>query len=237
MILLHERTRPKPQYVPQTIRLVFFKSGEDILGVLSSHGATEPSTLRREAVPFIPMNIAQAANEDPLDQAQLESEEREEAYEETDNTQVAGELPASSINVYSTNLVAPPSEEMLQAARVIWNALRHYIWRRRVKEFHAARIIQRIYRRKISRKRAGPKTGAAAARARHVATCLAHSQETAMPRGLYRCLFLGALPHLLFCMGHIQTYAQEAKTRYKKQFQSSMHDHLIESSKRLTEVK
>ena len=80
------------------------------------------------------------------------------------------------------------------------------------------------------------KTAAEASRASLFDACLAESKTMEWPHNYYRLLFLGPLPHVLVCIGGVQSYAVGAKEKAKKRWSTASHQELEDIGKRRTEL-
>jgi len=101
-------------------------------------------------------------------------------------------------------------------------------------EIQAVSIIQRAYRRWLSRRRAVSKQGLSSLRSHFFTLCLKESHEIVWTKSTYKRIFLGPLPHVLLCLNIAHENAQLEKTRIKKGLRDADHEHLEELGKRLT---
>ncbi|KIK18632.1 hypothetical protein PISMIDRAFT_178561 [Pisolithus microcarpus 441] len=83
-------------------------------------------------------------------------------------------------------------------------------------EESAARLIQRVYRQHCRKqKRQLKRSTLEAERSAIFVACLKHAQASAFPRGFYRLLYLGPLPHLLLALKKGISIATCVKARIK----------------------
>lgn len=208
----------KPRYkAPQGVRRVFFKTNEDVPRLLSD--ASTPSflsSLRPDAPTFVP-RARQNATPEAKDQRDNPGE-FEVDIEEPDVEHM--DVLSSHNIVESIASTALPVEHKPPSAEQI----------------HAARVFQVAYRRAMSRRRKMVKTAAEASRASLFDACLAESKTMEWPHNYYRLLFLGPLPHILVCLGGVQSYAAGAKETAKKRWSMASHQELEDIGKRMTEL-
>lgn len=108
----------------------------------------------------------------------------------------------------------------------------------------AARVIQRMYRRKLVRRRGVARTGLSAGRHRHFVYCWEESEKMLWPRGHYRLstspyrfFFLGPLPHLLLCLERARTSASEGIMKAQRRMATANHQDLEDVQVKVTEAK
>jgi hypothetical protein len=83
-------------------------------------------------------------------------------------------------------------------------------------QIEAACAIQTMYRRNLLRRHRGTRTKLSEARRRFFIECWVESEKMTWPHRYYRLLFLGPLPHLLFCLERANTFAFESKAKAKR---------------------
>ena len=218
LIQLYDDSKKPGRYkAPQDVRRVFFKTIEDVPRLLSD--ASTPSflsSLRPDAPTFVP-RARQNATPDAKDQRDNPGV-FDVDIEEPDVEHMDVLSPDNTVeSIASTALPVehkPPSAEQI----------------------HAARVFQVAYRRAMSRRRKMVKTAAEASRASLFDACLAESKTMEWPHNYYRLLFLGPIPHVLVCIGGVQSYAVGAKEKAKKRWSTASHQELEDIGKRRTEL-
>lgn len=90
-------------------------------------------------------------------------------------------------------------------------------------EFHheAARVIQRAIRRKRNRQSVQPTHGLQIRKNEVYQQYFQATKYIGWLSPRHKLLFLGALPHLLFCVKEIRTFAQKQKSKAKKSMLTS----------------
>jgi hypothetical protein len=99
----------------------------------------------------------------------------------------------------------------------------------------AASLILHAYRRFVIRRRGVSLSGLLAELDRHFSLCLEEAQHIKWPsKHTYRKVYLGALPHMLLCLGEAHKCAMSAKNEAKERFKVAQHLELDEIGKRQT---
>ena len=213
--LVHESSK-QPASTSFRIRRIVYKSIVDIPSLLNGSAAKSSislSLLRPQAPEFVPRSLA---NESPVD-AVIEPEQNINETEADDAEIIDATTATDIITVEALpDTTAPPSEALIQAARV----------------------CQSLYRKKFRHRQKSKLDSLGIQRANCFDACLLASTKIDWPtRSYYQRLFLGPLPHVLVCLKSAYTWSIDMKNRNKKRFKSSVHQELEDINKCLTDQK
>jgi transcriptional regulator with XRE-family HTH domain len=256
MVLLCHSTRKPASSIPKSVRVVYFSTQEEILGLLGVSQATKSQSLRAEAAVFVPshqqLRVPEAVDglattKEPV-VASLEHEEAEQKeYEPKEDEHEQGEDGQEDDGKEDDEqeddgqeddgeeeeiLEAENDHEMDVASTTDIPLSLDAAPQPSEEEIHAALVIQRMYKHLHRRRRHAGKLNQS--RNHHFNACLARSKTLSFRSLRYRLMFLGTLPHLLVCIEAVHTRAHEAKTKHKRSLHAGKNDVLVESGKRLT---
>lgn len=191
-----------------------YKSNPEVMGLLNLNNSKPAvvSNLRPDAAVFVPKPRVDQVSEE------IENTEPEQEIEEPemDSTDIIG----AGTSVESITVTALPEANLLPSEEQI----------------NATRIIQTAYRKLMRRRRKSTKSPLEATRASFFDACLEESLKMEWPNGIYyRLLFLGPLPHVLVCLSAAHSWAIDTKARNKKRLKVALHQELEDVGKRLTE--
>ncbi|KAK0207963.1 hypothetical protein DFS33DRAFT_1379513 [Desarmillaria ectypa] len=93
-------------------------------------------------------------------------------------------------------------------------------------EISAAIRIQRVYRRILSRRQGVAKSGIAGLHAQIYASCTKEVTRLGDNPGLYLCLFLGPLPHMLVCLETVRVDSLNHKKKTKERLKGCSPDEI-----------
>lgn len=209
------------------VRAVKFKVVDDIRRQLTLV-AGPASTLNPTAAPFIPSHAPLQGNgtETPVEAIADEANEddpTQEAPEEED-----GESSEADVTIMIESIgtgVAEISEDTL------------------AKQHSAAKTLQSYYRRLMASREnriANPGLGLPKTRQSQFEAFAQVAESIEWPeKSLYRPIFLGALPHLLVCLGYTWSIVMDEKAKVKRQArrQSEKHQGIEELMARQTYLK
>jgi hypothetical protein len=226
--------------MPPVRKVVYNNTNEIAFRVRNPHLPLK-SNLRADATPFIPTSkpvllsadnskdasndigestlvpLSESTPEPEIDDVVTGNASNEEAHEQAHENK-ALEAAASAEFVDVPHTVGPasgsPSDEDIQAAR----------------------LIQSAYRRVLSRRNGMAKAGLAASRAAIYETCFAEACKMDWPRKHYRLLFLGPLVHALLCLDAMQADVASQKKDAKKRMRAAVYQELEDSGKKQTEL-
>jgi len=206
------------------VRFVKFRNAEDLRRQFTM--TTGPaSMLNPTAAPFIPSQAPLQTNsvDPPVDHDTndgasahaAEEEEDTESHEEADDSAIIEPIGANFPEI---------SEETL------------------AEQHSAAKVLQAHYRRLLTNRAnriSNPGLGLTKTRKDQFDAFAQAALSIEWPqRSLYRPIFLGALPHLLTCLGHTWTIVKEEKTKVKRQQrQNTGHQGIEKLMERQTSLK
>ncbi len=201
---------------PRGVRRVTYKNVVDVPKLLD--GTLSFSDLRADAPEFFPR--PRTVEEGPVVDAEdeMEVEEPEVDHTEIVNAEPSAESVPAMADVQDE--VKPPSEEQINAAK----------------------LIQTLYRKRIRYRKKNDRTSEVPRR-KCFQECLTESFKIDWPRpaypkpNYYRLLFLGPLPHLHVCLNAAFAWVMDNKRRNKERFNLAEHQELDEINKRFTEHK
>ena len=216
MVILVDENKNIPRAFPG-VRPVTFKNVDDLRRQFTVSSGPA-STLNPTAAAFIPGQAplqknsvdqsVEATTHDPDDDESVHGAEEEEdagSQDERDD-------PAA-IEPIETNFTDISEEDLAE-------------------QHSAAKVFQLHYRRLLTNRAnriSNPGLGLAKTRKdQFEAFAQAADSIEWPPRSLYRPVFLGALPHLLTCLGHTWTIVMEEKTKVKRQQRQNMGHQGIE---------
>ena len=208
--LYHESKKGNPP--PLNVRRVVYKSNTEVMELLSNSKPAVISNLRPEAPVFVPKPRVDQVSEE-IEDAEPEQEIEEPEMDSTDIIGAGTFVESITVTALpEANL--PPSEEQINATRV----------------------IQTAYRKSLRRRRKSTKNTLQATRASFFDACLEESLKMEWPNGIYyRLLLLGPLPHVLVCLSAAHSWAIDTKVRNKKRLKVALHQELEDVGRRLTE--
>lgn len=197
---------------PQDVHRVVYKSNPEVMGLLNNSKLAVVSNLRPDAPVFVPKPRVDQVSEE-IEDAEPEQEIEEPEMDSTDIIGAGTSVESITVTALPEGNL-PPSEEQINATRV----------------------IQTAYRKLLRRRRKSTKSTLEATRASFFDACLAESLKMEWPNGTYyRLLFLGPLPHVLVCLSAAHSWAIDTKARNKKRLKVALHQELEDVGKRLTE--
>ena len=205
MVILVDKNKNVPRAF-RGVRPVTFKNVDDLRRQFTVSSGPA-STLNPAAATFIPGQAPlqkhsvdqsiEATTHDPDDDESVHGAEEEEdagSQDEADDS--------AAIEPIETNFTDISEEDLAE-------------------QHSAARVLQLHYRRLLTNRAnriSNPGLGLTKTRKdQFEAFAQAADSIEWPPRSLYRPIFLGALPHLLTCLGHTWTIVMEEKTKVKRQ--------------------
>ena len=204
MVILVDENRNVPRAF-RGVHPVTFKNVDDLRRQFTVSSGPA-STLNPAAATFVPGQAPlqknsvdpsiEATTPDPDDNESVDGAEDEDAgfHEEADDS--------AAIEPIGTNFTEISEEDLAE-------------------QHSAAKVLQSHYRRLLTNRAnriSNPGLGLTKTRKdQFEAFAQAADSIEWPPRSLYRPIFLGALPHLLTCLGHTWTIVMEEKTKVKRQ--------------------
>jgi hypothetical protein len=210
MILLLHATTPHPyRQLSRHIRSVSYDRLNEVPKLLLS---TTPSALKTG----VTLTLPQRSRVKVATRAQPDSDYDEQGQQKHIDSMPQGrihdEKEAGAVTA-SGDYEEEIDETLVNAARVIQDAYRHYCERKRTP---AARKIQAAYRRYLKRKRATRK-GIDATQAQYWEILRRESTETEWSKdSQYYLLFRVPLAYILVCLDAIKSFAESGKKETKK---------------------
>lgn len=229
--VLHQPSLKRPTNISSRVRTIVVQGLADMRNTLLQHKYAEVgrtfSQLRPDAVPFVPtlageteIDVQLAGNNraDGLSSNKYESLLVENMADVSEDIEEGEEVPM-------TLVVDDPAEEEYvpeQDREVIASEA----------EISASSLIQRAFRRYQLRRNRTLK-----GRESIFHDYLLEAEKLEWPRRYYRMLFLGPIPHALYCVNGIREHIQADKDKTKKKLQHTQHQELEDSMNRLKNIK
>ena len=209
MIQLYDGNRPSMhQELPQNVRRIVYRKLDEVPALLVSGASIAlQSTLRVEAVPFVP-SFVQRPLAETADEHGYDLEGRKDGQDHEDLSLVIEDESTSA---------AQPTEQEIKAANVIRRAFLR----------HRARLEQRD----------APTEARKAIWLRIINLYCTAAESMEWTDRSYNMLFLGPLPHAYFCLERARHYVDETKRRAMRRLTSAVHLELEEVSGRMTEAR
>ncbi|KDQ58729.1 hypothetical protein JAAARDRAFT_155337 [Jaapia argillacea MUCL 33604] len=205
------------------VRLVGFKTIEELKVPKFHESVVETSNLQAEPTAFVPRRISplsmdlNTVAECPGVPVDIPQEDGSDVLDQADPDEVEQTMDNQDME-YHTNSEGDTRDTYSE------------------QHVQAARTLQVIFRRTRSKHRKAPRLGLPSARAQIFSAYLDASQHMIWPENYYRLLFLGPLPHIVLCLEQSQAHIQTSKQKAKKRLKSAEHQELDEVSEQLTKL-